>query len=138
MARILIPIDGSPSSLHALAHAVARRKRGERFEAVIAYVQPKVTPDRYASRALISHGQKDEFELLMSNRQIRDASRVLKAEVKNLSGDPAHEIVALAKRAHCSEIVMGTRGLGAVRSFILGSVANKVIHLSSLPVTLVH
>ncbi|MCJ9712965.1 universal stress protein, partial [Bordetella hinzii] len=37
----------------------------------------------------------------------------------------------------CDRIVMGTRGLGAVGGLVLGSVAQKVIHLSPVPVTLV-
>ena len=32
---------------------------------------------------------------------------------------------------------MGTRGMGPVKSLVLGSVATKVIHLAGAPVTLV-
>jgi nucleotide-binding universal stress UspA family protein len=32
---------------------------------------------------------------------------------------------------------MGTRGMGGVRGLILGSVATQVVHLASVPVTLV-
>jgi nucleotide-binding universal stress UspA family protein len=33
---------------------------------------------------------------------------------------------------------MGTRGMGAVGNLVLGSAATKVIHLSDVPVMLVH
>ena len=32
---------------------------------------------------------------------------------------------------------MGTRGMGAIEGLALGSVAHKVVHLASVPVTLV-
>ena len=50
---------------------------------------------------------------------------------------PAPSIARLATTHHCEMIVMGTRGMGAVASLILGSVATKVLHLSPLPVLLV-
>lgn len=37
----------------------------------------------------------------------------------------------------CGEIIMGTRGRGRMASFVLGSVALRVIQLASVPVTLV-
>jgi nucleotide-binding universal stress UspA family protein len=52
-------------------------------------------------------------------------------------GDPAATIVNFSTQKHCSEIVMGTRGLGSLKSFLLGSVTAKVIHLARVPVTVV-
>jgi nucleotide-binding universal stress UspA family protein len=52
-------------------------------------------------------------------------------------GDPAAEIVLAARRLKCQSIVMGSRGMGAIRSMLLGSVATKVSHLARVPVTLV-
>ena len=46
----------------------------------------------------------------------------------------------LAKRAEelgCDEIIMGTRGMGAIGNLVMGSVATKVVHLAGIPVTLV-
>ena len=50
-------------------------------------------------------------------------------------GQPAREIVAFAERIHADAIVMGSRGLGDVGGFLLGSVSHKVGSLS--PVTCV-
>lgn len=52
-------------------------------------------------------------------------------------GDAADTIVKYAQEKGCSQIVMGSRGLGAVSGLILGSVATKVIHLTDIPVLLV-
>ena len=49
-------------------------------------------------------------------------------------GDPAEIIVQFAKERFFDQIVIGARGLGAVTSLLLGSVASKLIKLSSIPV----
>jgi nucleotide-binding universal stress UspA family protein len=51
-------------------------------------------------------------------------------------GEPAEVIVRYAREQGCDQIVMGTRGMGAVSNLVLGSVATKVIHLSPVPVML--
>lgn len=52
-------------------------------------------------------------------------------------GPVAETIVQYAKENHCDQIIMGTRGMGAIADLVMGSVANKVIHLCNLPVTLI-
>jgi nucleotide-binding universal stress UspA family protein len=38
----------------------------------------------------------------------------------------------------CDQIVMGTRGLGALSGALLGSVSHQVLEKTSLPVTLIN
>lgn len=54
-----------------------------------------------------------------------------------LMGDPARTIVETAGKQACDEIVLGSRGAGAVENLALGSVAYQVAHLASVPVTVV-
>ena len=56
---------------------------------------------------------------------------------KILVGPTAQTIIEYAEEQDCDHIVMGTRGLGAVTSMVLGSVTNKVLSLTPVPVTLV-
>lgn len=49
----------------------------------------------------------------------------------------AQHIAEFASENACDEIIMGTRGMGAVGNLVLGSVATKVVHLATVPVTLV-
>ncbi|MCA8913379.1 MAG: universal stress protein [Planctomycetes bacterium] len=51
-----------------------------------------------------------------------------------LSGSPAREIADHAKRHKADLIVIGTHGHGAVARFFLGSVADRVVHESDIPV----
>jgi nucleotide-binding universal stress UspA family protein len=54
-----------------------------------------------------------------------------------LEGDPAELITERAAQLGCHSIVTGTRGLGRIGALLLGSVAQKVVQLASMPVTLV-
>jgi nucleotide-binding universal stress UspA family protein len=46
-------------------------------------------------------------------------------------------IAQFCKSEKIQQIVMGTRGAGAVANMLLGSVATKVLHLVGVPVVLV-
>ena len=49
----------------------------------------------------------------------------------------AQEIVRVAEERDVDQIVMGTHGRGAVGSLLLGSVAQRVVHQTKVPVLLV-
>lgn len=140
MARILVPVDGSASALRALRHAAALAARG-RAELHLLHVLPPmplygvVPATMHASQyhaACEALAQKALAPALRLVRRMRAAHRV-----HVVYGDPAASIAERARRLKCGSIVMGTRGLGAVGSLVLGSVATKVIHLAGAPVTLV-
>lgn len=54
----------------------------------------------------------------------------LESEVETMlvHGNPAQEILEAAKACEADAIVVGSRGLGAVKSVLLGSVSKKVSH----------
>lgn len=51
-----------------------------------------------------------------------------------VDGDPAREIVRLAKDENVDLIIMGTHGKGAIPKFVFGSVAQKVVRDATVPV----
>jgi len=53
------------------------------------------------------------------------------------SGEPATTLVEIAQRHHCTAILMGARGMGALRGVLLGSVSQGVLQRSAVPVTIV-
>jgi nucleotide-binding universal stress UspA family protein len=57
---------------------------------------------------------------------------------RTAAGDPGMELLERAKAAGHDLIVMGSRGRGAVRSAVLGSVSHFVLNHTTVPVLIVH
>jgi nucleotide-binding universal stress UspA family protein len=73
---------------------------------------------------------------------LKAAADVLAAEkvahVEHLRhGEVAHVIADVVQSQAMDEVIMGTRGVGALGGMLLGSVAYRVVHLVGVPVTLV-
>jgi len=140
MRRILVPVDGSDCAQRALDYVIAQSRQCP-VNAQLVYVN--VVPDFYATRReYVGRKENREFAEKRSKAALDPAARKLaRAKVVHgidiLWGDIAPEIARAAGRLKCESIVMGTRGMGAIGSLILGSVATKVIHLAKIPVTLV-
>ena len=116
-------VDGSANSVRALL--------------IILNVQPNVPTGMLLSRAMLSEHYTRQSEAAFRPARRYLVRRKLSVDVRSLFGDPAAVIVDFAQRSRCSEIVIGTRGLGALKGLLLGSVTTKVIHLSKIPVTVV-
>ncbi|XP_063435110.1 universal stress protein YxiE-like [Mytilus trossulus] len=58
----------------------------------------------------------------------------IEGKVIRVQGDPGHKIVTTAEECKASLIVLGSRGLGAVRRTILGSVSDYILHHATVPV----
>jgi nucleotide-binding universal stress UspA family protein len=135
--KVLIPVDGSPGSLRALEYAGKKYRQSPQVCLLVLNVQPPMPPSRFVSRSAIAdhHARMSEAALKPARALIQKLG--LNAKCYAQTGDPAEVIAQFSKRTRCSEIVMGTRGLSRISGLVLGSVAMKVVHLSSVPVTLV-
>jgi nucleotide-binding universal stress UspA family protein len=80
---------------------------------------------------------RSEGEKLLAQPEITALAAGLACVTHVRIGAPAEVIAAYAAEKGCDAIVMGTRGMGAVAGLVMGSVAQKVVHLASVPVTLV-
>jgi nucleotide-binding universal stress UspA family protein len=54
-----------------------------------------------------------------------------------LEGPPAEAILRVAETRACDLIVVGSRGLGELKAVLLGSVSERVLHHSTVPVLIV-
>lgn len=138
---ILVAIDGSADSGQALAQAIdlaeSQHARLTLFSAVatpvpVAYAG--VSGDVTAS--LIHEAEAEaEANLRAAVEQVPDDVSVSTV----LSNEPVRP--ALVKQITTGNhdlVVMGSRGRGAVRSVLLGSVSHYVLHHSPVPVLIVH
>lgn len=145
MTKILIPFDGSEAALHALEYLVSLRESfGEVLQRLDVQVL-NVQEDVHIFGEHVTPNMLDSMrdELLVQARQVnREAVDYLSSHSVPCSplekiGDPSEQIVNTARELGCSNILMGTRGMGNFGNLLLGSVATKVIHNSELPVTLI-
>lgn len=138
MARILIGIDGSKGALKALDYVVARKRRGEKIEVLLLYAQPLIKAHGpMMTQAMVRDYQAQESERALSATGLKTRAKFLEADTYVEAGDPAECIIAFAKKSKCSEIVMGSRGLGRLSGLLLGSVVAKVVQLADVPVVVV-
>jgi nucleotide-binding universal stress UspA family protein len=73
---------------------------------------------------------------LQAARVLLDAAG-LAYEEEVASGDPAHTLVDILENYGCDLVVMGASGTSALRSALLGSVSNEVLHAAGVPVMIV-
>ena len=59
-------------------------------------------------------------------------------EAKIIEGNPANEILKFAEAAKMDIIVIGSIGVTGLKKFLIGSVAEKVVHNSKVPVMIVY
>lgn len=141
MFKVLIAVDGSESSQHAVAAASRLAKASTGLEAVLLNVRDEpgyfgdLPPMDYESvDARLQQAQKTLLEAALIEARRCGMESVTTLGVK---GQPAAEIARVAAEQQVDQIVMGTHGRGAVGSLFLGSVAQRVVHLSKAPVLLV-
>jgi nucleotide-binding universal stress UspA family protein len=68
---------------------------------------------------------------------VRHAPLPVLGEVDTLEGNPATQIVELARRRRADMIIVGSRGRGAVAGTLLGSVSKAVVNSADCPVLVV-
>jgi nucleotide-binding universal stress UspA family protein len=141
MLKILIAIDGSEAANRAIEAVGKMAKSSFQLEATLLCVSPE--PVFYGNYSMGTIQRIEEDQKKQQNALLSEATSLARAQGLNLAeplrayGVVAHEIVRMALEAQMDQIVMGTRGMGAVGNMLLGSVAQKVIHLSPVPVLLV-
>jgi nucleotide-binding universal stress UspA family protein len=125
--------------MRALDHALKWAETRPGVELVLVNVQPHVIEWQVrgmGADAIKAHQDFQANEALKEAIAATEARRV-RYRVAKRSGEPAEQIVDVARTEAVNGIVLGTRGLGKVADLFLGSVAHKVVHLASVPVTLV-
>ncbi|CAM5380978.1 universal stress protein [Eoetvoesiella caeni] len=140
MTALLVPVDGSPSSLNALQAALNFLKNDTSARLHVISVQPPILSGnvkRFVPAETIDDYYNEEGEkALASAREMLEKSGAA-ANVSVQVGPVAETVVEYAKSHQCDHIVMGTRGMGYIKGLVLGSITTKVLSLTDLPVTLI-
>jgi nucleotide-binding universal stress UspA family protein len=139
--NILVAVDGSPHADKALADAIDLADcEHAKLTLFTAMVRPPaiayVGATGEAVTAVFQHAEAEADSVL---RRARDRVPDDVSVTTVLSGEPV--MTALIQQivdGHHDIVVMGSRGRGAVRSALLGSVSHHVLRHSPAPVLIVH
>lgn len=149
--EILVPLDGSEPSKHALNHAISIAERFGSKLFLLSVLSRTILP------ALIDEGfgiepitateniifyqenMKTIYEGVLLEAKNMIVSEHPDIETKTLlrKGRPASTIVEVAENDGVDLIVMGSRGIGGITGWILGSTSRRVAENCTKPVLIV-
>jgi nucleotide-binding universal stress UspA family protein len=119
VTKVLLAFDGGPSSLRAVEH-IAQSP---------LYKDIAVTAVSVGEGALMQAG--------LADAQVRLTAAGLKAEVRQVAGQPEIALAKLIEDEGFQALVMGAYGHSRIRSLIIGSTTTEMIRSCKVPVMLV-
>lgn len=139
--RILVPLDGSELGQAALPYAeMLAFKTGAALDLLHVVAPPGAIeaslltgPDWVKLIQVLQKAGEDYLKEMV--RQLGE--RGIKASYEVVTGEPADKIVQYAEAKRVSLIAMSTHGRTGLARWVMGSIADKVVHSASMPVWLV-
>ena len=140
--KFLVAVDGSDHGWEALDLATNLAKVSD-AELVILHVVPDepmpeglkrfaevegISTDEASARYHLSRTIGDQITSEAEARVRKNGLARVKSQVAE--GNPANQIVALARSEGTDMVFLGSRGLGDVKGLLMGSVSHKVMHLA--------
>lgn len=141
--RILVPVDGSPTSLKGLAEAIrlARMTGGQiRLLHMVDALSAAMAVGAYAISAdVIDQLRADGEQMLQEARAQAVAAGVAADTVldEGVRGRLADWVVEQARSWPADVVVLGTHGRRGVGRLLLGSDAEQILRAAPVPVLLV-
>jgi nucleotide-binding universal stress UspA family protein len=146
--KVLVAVDGSENSTRALDFALEFTERYNaaltvinvsESSAIAAVPSPIAGFDGDASMVTVARDMRKFHEDIL-DKALAHAKEVrpnVQITANLREGDPALEIVALAKDGDFDVVVLGHRGMGKVRELFLGNISERVAHLLACTVVIV-
>lgn len=139
--KILVPLDGSPLAEAVLPHAEALAK-SEHAEIIILRV-PNAPVSEFLSRdpmiaEMIHADMEKESEEYVHNKVAALEKENIKVTGITKAGPVPDTILNVADETHADIIAMSTHGRTGISRWLMGSVADKIIHHAHIPVMLIH
>ena len=141
MPKILVAVDGSENSGRVIDFLIKKNSWSKQpVEVHLLNVQLSIAGVNVkmfiSGESLNEYYREEGAAALKKARERLDAAGLTYTHHIGV-GDPAEVIAEYVKSKACDQILMGSRGLGSVSGLVLGSVATKVLHLTTVPVTLI-
>lgn len=136
----LVPLDGSETALRPIdwiiAHAADQR---ETPTIHLLNVQPALPQDigRFIDAETLRAFHREAGDAALAPALARLTAAGIAAKPHVLVGEAAPAIVQFAADHACDQILIGSHGHTGLVGTLMGSVAMRVVHLSTVPVLLV-
>ena len=140
--KILIPIDGSDSSMEAIRYASSFASEFN----ITVYLMTVIEPhhgmyDAYAEQIILAQ-RESEIIAVVNERLEQTKKKATEMGIQNIItitrvGTPYGKIIEIAEEEEIDLIVMGTHGRSGIAHFLIGSVTEKVIRTSPCPVLVI-
>jgi len=141
--KILVPVDGSPTSMAGLNEAL-RLARNQKARVRLVHIVDEVAIFASSEGGLniepVIESLKSGGKRILARAAKLAAARGVRADtelVENATSRVADVLVGRARRWRADLIVMGTHGRRGVNRLVLGSDAELVVRNSPVPVLLV-
>lgn len=144
--KILLASDGSTSAIKAAHYALLfARQINATVTIIYAGSQPAVNLMNYQPSMMeedilpqeVERRIRENAEKILAATSEVFAGSEIKVDAHFEYGHPAETIVQYASDNNFDLIVVGNRGLSEIKSILLGSVSDKIIHLAHCPVLVV-
>jgi nucleotide-binding universal stress UspA family protein len=146
--NILVPIDGSEHSNNALKFGLDLAEKYAAKLTLLSVAQPVVvTGPMFITQPMMPPTSTAMYVQAIESahkKMLEDTYNRAKAEKPDLEiskrlvdGRPADQIVEIADKEKFDLIVIGSRGVGGVKKFFLGSVSDRVADEAHCPVLIV-
>jgi nucleotide-binding universal stress UspA family protein len=141
--KILVPVDGSPTSLCGLQEAIRLAKdqgAGLRLVHVIdEFLMDSAYAPTFDYQAFLTALRDAGNSILQSAQALaREQGVQAETELQEMTGgQAADKIIETAQRWSADLIVMGTHGRRGVRRLLMGSDAELVLHSTPVPVLMI-
>ena len=131
ITKVLLATDGSESSENALNYSLGFLPNDVKL--IIISVMPEVVKKELEDSLRKFHEKivRDAEELVMKKRPDLVVHKVVN------EGIPSDVLCYYANTENVDMVIMGSRGLGGVKGFLLGSVSRNVVNACSKPVLIV-
>ena len=139
--KILLPVDGSKSSLNA-AKYVGKLAKDLRSKCAVTLISVHDDAGLGHVKQFVANSVIDDYLRELSEKELKGAQKALDAAgVKHSMvikrGNIANEIIAVANKEKFDLIVMGSKGRSGIMDAIMGSVAQRVSGTAKQPVLLI-
>lgn len=138
--KLLLAFDGSEPSHRALlaASELARLAGGEVQVLHIAESEMLVGGGGFSGGDVLEGASGGRAVVKTAVEELEKAGIKASGTMeRSMVGSVAAEILRVAEEGHCSAIVIGVKGDSKLRALLVGSVTNKIVHLSQVPVVVV-